>query len=74
METLKKIGIALLIIFFPIGIMYCVMHTLGKSFVTFLGGVFLVSIGIVLGMYIVEPQLITGFFQNVVSWLPFNKT
>lgn len=73
METLKKIGTTLLVIFFPLGILYCVIHTLGREFSTFLGSIFLLGIGILVGVYIVEPQILYGLFDRIIGFLPFNK-
>ena len=74
METLKKIGITLLTIIFPLGILYCMLHTLGKSFITFLGGIFIGGICFLIGMYvmyIVEPQIFCDFFTKVTEYLSF---
>lgn len=71
METLKKIGVALLVIIFPLGILYCMLHTLGSKFITFMGGIFLLATGILIGIYIVEPQILCDFFNKVIGYLPF---
>lgn len=74
MELLKKIGIALLVIIFPLGLIYCIVHTLGKEISTFIGGISLVGIGVLLGIYIVEPQIILNFINKVIELLPFINT
>lgn len=71
MESLKKIGIALLVIIFPLGILYCMLHTLGGKFISFMGGIFLLGTGVILGIYIVEPQMFYDFFSKVIGYLPF---
>lgn len=68
MEKHKKIGTTLLIILFPLGILYCIIHTLGKEFSTFVGSIFLLGIGILIGIYIVEPQVILDFVDKVKIW------
>lgn len=73
METLKKIGIALLVIIFPLGILYCILHTLGNKFITFIGGICLLVIGGIIGIYIVEPQILCELFNNIIGYLQFNK-
>lgn len=73
MKTLKKIGIALLIILFPLGMLYCLIHALGKDFICFIGCLLFCGCGILLGIYLVEPELITTWFQTFLGWLPFIK-
>lgn len=67
MDSIKKIVKMLLIIFFPIGILYCLLHTLGKDFICFLGALFIFGIGILVGIYIISPETIQqwiGVVQN----------
>ena len=71
MKWLKQIGAMLLIIFFPVGLLCCLLHTLGKDFRCFIGGICLVGIGILIGIYIVEPQIILNFKDKVIELLPF---
>lgn len=68
-KKLKKLQTILLIIIFPLGVLYCILHTLGYDLCTFLGSIFLLAIGILLGIYIVEPQLIQSWFE----WLTIIK-
>lgn len=71
MDTLKKIITIILIILFPLGILYCMIHTIAKDFPSFLGGIFLVGAGIVLGIYIVKPEIVLGWWGYIVGLLPF---
>lgn len=71
METLKKLFSILMVIIFPLGILYCVIHTLGREFSTFLGSIFLLGIGILVGIYIVEPQILCDLLNKVIEYLPF---
>ncbi len=64
METLKRIGALILIIFFPLGILYLLLHTLSRDFRSFLGGLILVGIGIAIGIYILNPQI----FINIIDY------
>ena len=73
MATLKKIGLALLVIVFPLGLIYCIVHTLGKEFSTFLGGICLLMIGILIGIYIVEPQILCELLNNIIEFFAFHK-
>lgn len=71
MKTLKKIGTALLIILFPLGMIYCLVHALGKDFICFLGCLLFCGCGIVLGMYLANPELVIAWVKAVLGWLPF---
>lgn len=73
MKTLSRIKNVILIVLFPLGISYCIFHTLGKDFATFLGGVFLLGTGVLLGIYIVEPQLVLSWWNTAINWLSFLK-
>ena len=56
---LKKVLRTLLIIFFPLGILYCIGKALfGSSFSSFLGGIFLCGVGFVLAIYFFRYDLI----------------
>ncbi len=67
MEKLKKLGTILLIVFFPLGIIFCILHSLGKSFITFLGSIFICAIGILIGIYIIQPELIHTWWNDFVN-------
>ena len=75
MDLLKKIGTILLVILFPLGILYCIGKNLFTgNFASFLGGVFLFAVGFVVSIVlfrpdIVEPviQFITGLFSNLAA-------
>lgn len=71
MEKLKKLGSNILLILFPLGMVYCIIHTIGKEFTTFLGSILIFGIGIVIGIQIVEPQLFSDFFARIGEWLTF---
>jgi hypothetical protein len=66
---MKKILNTLLIIFFPLGVLYCVGKNLfSGNFASFLGGIFLVCIGFCLAIYFLRPDLIEQilvFFQSI---------
>lgn len=57
----------LAVIFFPLTAIYCIIHTLGKEFSTFIGGLLLVMIGFGLGIYFYSqfPTEISNFLSNV---------
>lgn len=69
MELLKKIGVWLLVIFFPIGIVYCILHTLGNKFITFLGGIFLLIIGVIISPYLFQNNEIIEFVSLISNYL-----
>lgn len=73
MTVFKKIGIALLVIIFPLGLLYCILHTLGKEFTTFIGGIALIGIGILVGIYIVEPQILCEMFNKFIEFFAVHK-
>lgn len=58
----------ILIIFFPIGAFYCILKTLGTDFKTFIGGILLLATGVVLGIYLINPDIITGLIHNLKWW------
>lgn len=67
MSNVKKIFKLLLVVLFPVGIAYCILHTLGKDFTCFLGALFICGIGILLGIYLISPETIQqwiGIVQN----------
>jgi hypothetical protein len=71
MDKWRKLGIILLIIFFPLGILYCLIHTLGRDFPCFLGGLFMCGIGVLIGIHIMDSNLIPDFIFYVLSLIPF---
>lgn len=75
MEILKKIGIILMVIIFPIGILYCVLHTLGKEFTTFLGSLFiaLITIGLITWLYVSHQEALFNFFNKIIECFEFLK-
>lgn len=63
MKVLKTIGIILLIILFPIGILYCIGKALfgdKRNFVTYLGMFFILAIGFF---------LCAGIFWKDLPWM-----
>lgn len=68
---MEKVIKTLLIIFFPLGIVYCVGKNLFRdSFACFLGGIFLCAIGAALAIYFLRPdivQQIIEFFMQIVK-------
>lgn len=64
MKILKKIFSIIMVVFFPLSIMYCIMHALTKDFCCFLGCLFMVAIGFFVAVYVYEPQLL----QQVADW------
>lgn len=69
MELFKKILTILSIILFPIGLLYCVLHTIGKSFVTFIGSIVLIFAGIVICAYLIPTETITNAINGAIQWV-----
>ena len=67
-KKLSKKLIIFLAVVFPIGAAYCILHTLGKEFTTFLGGLCLTGIGIFLGILIVRPELVQSWIDAVAHF------
>ena len=66
MDKLKKVLTIIMIVIFPLGIIYCIGKNLfNGNFVTFLGGVFLAVIGFVVCVIWLRPDII----QSIVSFL-----
>lgn len=65
---MKKLGTILLIIFFPLGILFCVGKCLfSGGFANFLGGVFLCAIGAGLAIYFLRYDLVEPIIQFVTK-------
>lgn len=59
---MKKVINTILIVLFPLGIIYCVFKNLfSGNFTTFLGGVFLFGLGMLLAIYLFRFDLIQTF-------------
>ena len=57
----------LAVIFFPLTAVYCVIHTFGKEFTTFIGSLLILIVGVGLGIYfyIQYPTEISNFLSNI---------
>ena len=59
MESKSKFLRIILIVLFPLGIIYCVGKNLfSGNFVTFLGGVLLFGLGFLLALWTLRPDLV----------------
>ena len=69
MKTLKKILSIMMIVLFPVGILYCVGKNLfSGNFATFMGGVLLFASGFVLALFLLRPDVVApvaSFFNNL---------
>ena len=67
MKKLKKIKIILLIVFFPIAMVYCIGKALftGQGFASYLGMFFIFGLGTLLGVYLGNPEMVKGWFQAI---------
>lgn len=66
---MKKAIKIISIILFPLIMVYCIGKSLfGNKISGFFGSIFLVGIGIVVGIAIVEPQAISEFIYKVRIW------
>lgn len=65
---MKKIFKVLLIILFPLGIIYCIGQNLfSKNFAGFLGAIFILGGGVLLGIYIKDPQFFINLWESIKS-------
>lgn len=69
MDTLKKLGALLLVIFFPIGLAYCFFHSLGKDLRTFIGTLVAIGIGFVIAFFVFEPTQSQNILQEILNFL-----
>lgn len=70
MKTFKKLLKILLIIFFPILILYCIGKNLfGGSLVNFLGGLFLIVLTFLATIYFFRYDLIASIFNFFGNFL-----
>lgn len=69
-KTGKIILTVLMIILFPLGIVYCIGINLfaGKKFTAFLGGVLLFGVGMLLAIYLVRPEYYVIAWEYVKGW------
>ena len=68
---MKKFVRIMMVILFPIGILYCIGRALftGNGFASYLGMIFIFGIGILLGVHFGNPEITRGLFQAVDKWL-----
>lgn len=68
---MKKFWRIFLIILFPLGIVFCIGKALfsNKDFASFLGMVLILGIGVLLGVYLGNPEMVNGWIQTVQSWI-----
>jgi len=67
-SPIKKILTVLLIILFPLGMIYCIGIALfsdKRSFKTFIGIVLIFGIGILLGMYFIDHTV----YDAIINWI-----
>ena len=68
-KRFSKVLNILLVIFFPVGIIYCIGKNLfGGNFSTFLGGLLLFASGFVLALFLLRPDIVKpvlSFFNNL---------
>lgn len=63
-DKLSKELKIIMIVLFPIGIIYCIGKNLfGSNFVAFLGGLFLLIIGFVLAIFLLRPDIVEPIFN-----------
>ena len=71
MEKLKKALRILMVVIFPLGVIYCVGKSLfSGGFAQFLGGIFLAIVGALLAIYFLRYDLIepiVNFFVGIVG-------
>lgn len=71
MKTLNKILTIIMIIIFPLGIIYCVGKNLfNGNFASFIGGILLFVIGFVLAIFLLRPDIaqpIITFFSSLIK-------
>ena len=69
MKKIKLLKLLLLIVFFPLGIIYCIGKNLfGGGFASFLGGIFLFAVGFIVALYFLRYDLVKpviGFIQTL---------
>ena len=69
MNKLKKIFRIMLIVLFPLGVLFCIGKNLfSGNFVGFLGGLFLFVIGAIVGLIIFAPEVYQPII-NFFRWL-----
>ena len=71
MKNLNKILTIIMIILFPLGIIYCIGKNLfSDNFASFLGGIFIFILGVGLSIYYLRPDIlepILNFIRNLIN-------
>lgn len=66
---MKKFWKIVLVVLFPLGVIYCVGKNLfSGNFSAFLGGVFLFAIGFGLSVYLLRPDIV----ENILRFFVIN--
>ena len=67
---MKKVGKILLILLFPLGIIFCIGRALftGKDFYSYLGMFFIFGLGVLLGIYLGNPEMVKGWINTIGGW------
>lgn len=67
---MKRFWRIFLIILFPLGIVFCIGKALfsNKDFASFLGMILILGVGVLLGVYLGNPEMVNGWIQTVQSW------
>lgn len=61
---MKKFFRLFLIIFFPLGILYCVGKNLfSGNFISFLGGIFLILLGFLISILLLRQDIVQNFLS-----------
>lgn len=64
MKKINKILTILLIILFPIGMLYCIGKNLfSRNFTSFLGGICLLVAGFLLCVFLLRPDIVEPIFE-----------
>lgn len=68
---MKKFWRIFLIILFPLGIVFCIGKALfsNKDFASFLGMILIFGIGVLLGVYLGNPEMVNEWIQTIQSWI-----
>ena len=65
MKKFPKWLIILMVILAPIGLSYLILHTMSRDFKCFLCVIFVLGIGILLGIYIISPETINHWLDVI---------
>ena len=69
-DKLKKIATIIMIVLFPLGMIYCIGKNLfSGNFASFLGGVCLFIVGFILAIFLLRPDIVEPIINFIANFV-----